>query len=82
MHSSGKAGGRRHEGPLTAPLAYHALQAVDVIHVRAQQGVGGRDFGLAKGRIVLVITGVGFVDDLCRHPIEHHFARCGAFKLA
>jgi hypothetical protein len=45
-------------------------------------GVGGRDFGLAKGRIVLVITGVGFVDDLCRHPIEHHFARCGAFKLA
>ena len=22
-------------------------------------GVGGRDFGLAKGRIVLVITGVG-----------------------
>jgi hypothetical protein len=80
MHSSGEATGRRHGGPLTS--AYHALQAVDVIHVRAQQGVGGRDFGLAKGRIVLVITGVGFVDDLCRHPIEHHFVRCGAFKLA
>ena len=43
----GGTGGHR-----PCPSAYHALQAVDVIHVRAQQGVGGRDFGLAKGRIV------------------------------